>query len=76
MTQEQVSPQNQKQSKNTEEEVAPQEETSQESKERQDKLTDDVEELLGEIDGVLSECAETEAEAQAWINAFVQKGGQ
>ena len=32
MTQEQVSHQNQKQSKKTEEEVAPQEETSQESK--------------------------------------------
>lgn len=38
--------------------------------ERQEKLTDDVDSLLDEIDGVLEENAEE------FIKGYVQKGGQ
>jgi prokaryotic ubiquitin-like protein Pup len=50
------------------------EETSQESsaevKERQEKLTDDVDAILDEIDEVLEENAEE------FVRSYVQKGGE
>ncbi len=45
-------------------------ETSGEVQERHDKLTDDVDALLDEIDGVLEENAEE------FVRAYVQKGGE
>ncbi|MDX6206242.1 MAG: prokaryotic ubiquitin-like protein Pup [Frankiales bacterium] len=41
-----------------------------EVQERHDKLTDDVDSLLDEIDGVLEENAEE------FVRAYVQKGGE
>ncbi|MDP9407874.1 MAG: ubiquitin-like protein Pup [Actinomycetota bacterium] len=43
---------------------------SDDVKERQDKLTDDVDALLDEIDDVLEENAEE------FVRGYVQKGGQ
>jgi ubiquitin-like protein Pup len=43
---------------------------SEDVKERQDKLTDDVDALLDEIDDVLEENAEE------FVRGYVQKGGQ
>ncbi|BEP15841.1 ubiquitin-like protein Pup [Acidothermaceae bacterium B102] len=43
---------------------------SDEVQERHDKLTDDVDALLDEIDGVLEENAEE------FVRAYVQKGGE
>ena len=50
------------------EETAP--ETSAEVKERQEKLTDDVDAILDEIDEVLEENAEE------FVRSYVQKGGE
>ncbi len=50
------------------EESAP--ETSAEVKERQEKLTDDVDAILDEIDEVLEENAEE------FVRSYVQKGGE
>ncbi len=43
---------------------------TEEVKERQDKLTDDVDAILDEIDEVLEENAEE------FVRSYVQKGGQ
>jgi len=43
---------------------------SEDVQERHDKLTDDVDSLLDEIDGVLEENAEE------FVRAYVQKGGE
>jgi ubiquitin-like protein Pup len=50
------------------EETAP--EASAEVRERQEKLTDDVDAILDEIDEVLEENAEE------FVRSYVQKGGQ
>jgi prokaryotic ubiquitin-like protein Pup len=44
--------------------------TTDEVKERQEKLTDDVDSILDEIDEVLEENAEE------FVRSYVQKGGQ
>jgi ubiquitin-like protein Pup len=44
--------------------------STEDVQERHDKLTDDVDSLLDEIDGVLEENAEE------FVRAYVQKGGQ
>ncbi|HEY3506927.1 MAG TPA: ubiquitin-like protein Pup [Actinocatenispora sp.] len=44
--------------------------TDPEAAERQEKLTEDVDDLLDEIDGVLEENAEE------FVKGYVQKGGQ
>lgn len=49
---------------------APSTEVSEELKERQDELADDVDAVLTEIDEVLEENAED------FVRGFVQKGGQ
>jgi prokaryotic ubiquitin-like protein Pup len=51
-----------------EEESAPQ--GAEDVKERQDKLTDDVDAILDEIDEVLEENAEE------FVRSYVQKGGE
>jgi prokaryotic ubiquitin-like protein Pup len=43
---------------------------NEDAKERQDKLTDDVDAILDEIDGVLEENAEE------FVRSYVQKGGE
>lgn len=45
-------------------------EATEDLKERQDKLSDDVDAILDEIDEVL------EVNAEDFVRAFVQKGGQ
>jgi len=45
-------------------------ESSEELKERQDKIDDDVDSILDEIDEVLEENAED------FVRSFVQKGGE
>ena len=47
-----------------------QEQSAEEVRERQEKLTDDVDAILDEIDEVLEENAEE------FVRAYVQKGGQ
>jgi prokaryotic ubiquitin-like protein Pup len=54
----------------TEEEQASDKQTGEDVKERQDKLTDDVDAILDEIDEVLEENAEE------FVRSYVQKGGQ
>ena len=49
---------------------APAPEASPETAERHEKLTEDVDDLLDEIDSVLEENAEE------FVRGFVQKGGQ
>lgn len=49
---------------------APGPETNPEVAERQEKLTEDVDDLLDEIDSVLEENAEE------FVRGYVQKGGQ
>jgi ubiquitin-like protein Pup len=49
---------------------APAPEASAETAERQEKLTEDVDDLLDEIDSVLEENAEE------FVRGYVQKGGQ
>lgn len=44
--------------------------TTPEARERHEKLSEDVDDLLDEIDGVLEENAEE------FVRAYVQKGGQ
>jgi prokaryotic ubiquitin-like protein Pup len=44
--------------------------TNEESRERQEKLSDDVDAILDEIDEVLEENAEE------FVRSYVQKGGQ
>ncbi len=44
--------------------------STEDVQERHDKLTDDVDSLLDEIDGVLEENAEE------FVRAYVQKGGE
>ncbi len=56
-------------SEEVEEEVA-ETQTSDELKERQEKLSDDVDSVLDEIDEVL------ESNAEDFVRGFVQKGGQ
>lgn len=57
--------------KNTQHQKREQEETqSPEVPERDQKLTDDVEAILDEIDEVL------EVNAEEFVSGFVQKGGQ
>jgi ubiquitin-like protein Pup len=51
-----------------EQDTAPQ--AGEDVKERQDKLTDDVDAILDEIDEVLEENAEE------FVRSYVQKGGQ
>ena len=48
----------------------PSEQSTEEVKERQEKLTDDVDAILDEIDEVLEENAEE------FVRSYVQKGGQ
>jgi prokaryotic ubiquitin-like protein Pup len=62
----------QKASRTTEEvdEQAQDAEVSEDLKERQEALTDDVDSVLDEIDDVLEENAED------FVRSFVQKGGQ
>ncbi|NED00630.1 ubiquitin-like protein Pup, partial [Streptomyces sp. SID6648] len=52
------------------EEQAQDAQTSEDLKERQEKLNDDVDSVLDEIDDVLEENAED------FVRSFVQKGGQ
>ena len=54
----------------TEEEQDADVQESSDVKERQDKLTDDVDAILDEIDEVLEENAEE------FVRSYVQKGGQ
>jgi prokaryotic ubiquitin-like protein Pup len=56
--------------KQTEEEEAPEVEASGEVTERKERLDDDVDAILDEIDDVLEENAEE------FVRGFVQKGGQ
>jgi ubiquitin-like protein Pup len=49
---------------------APAHEANPEAAERQEKLTEDVDDLLDEIDSVLEENAEE------FVRGYVQKGGQ
>jgi ubiquitin-like protein Pup len=49
---------------------APEAEVSEDLKERHEKLEDDVDQILDEIDGVL------EDNAAEFVRSFVQKGGQ
>ena len=60
----------QKATRQSEETEEAQVETTGEVQERQEKLTDDVDALLDEIDDVLEENAEE------FIKGYVQKGGQ
>ncbi len=61
----------QQQAKKTEQtEEAPEVQESTDVQERHEKLTDDVESMLDEIDEVLEENAEE------FVRSFVQKGGQ
>ncbi|MCW2679740.1 MAG: ubiquitin-like protein Pup [Frankiales bacterium] len=57
-------------SKRTEDVEETQVEATSDVQERVGKLTDDVDDLLDEIDGVLEENAED------FVKAYVQKGGQ
>ncbi|AXI80618.1 ubiquitin-like protein Pup [Peterkaempfera bronchialis] len=52
------------------EEQAPEAQGSEELKERQEKLSDDVDAVLDEIDEVL------ESNAEDFVRGFVQKGGE
>lgn len=52
------------------EEVAPTEAAESDLKERQEKLSDDVDNILDEIDSVLEENAED------FVRSYVQKGGE
>lgn len=52
------------------EETAPETQGSDDLKERQEKLSDDVDSVLDEIDDVLEENAED------FVRSFVQKGGE
>jgi ubiquitin-like protein Pup len=54
----------------TEEEQEPDAQAGEDVKERQDKLTDDVDAILDEIDEVLEENAEE------FVRSYVQKGGE
>ena len=54
----------------TEEEQESSTQTGEDVKERQEKLTDDVDAILDEIDEVLEENAEE------FVRSYVQKGGQ
>jgi ubiquitin-like protein Pup len=54
----------------TEEEQESETQSGEAVKERQDKLTDDVDAILDEIDEVLEENAEE------FVRSYVQKGGQ
>ncbi len=54
----------------TEEEQEGAAQTGEDVKERQDKLTDDVDAILDEIDEVLEENAEE------FVRSYVQKGGE
>ncbi|MGQ0625008.1 MAG: ubiquitin-like protein Pup [Sporichthyaceae bacterium] len=54
----------------TTEEAAPEAHANTDVAERHEKLTDDVESILDEIDEVLEENAEE------FVRSFVQKGGQ
>ncbi len=56
--------------KRDEETEAPEAQSSDEVKERHEKLTDDVDAILDEIDEVLEENAEE------FVRSYVQKGGQ
>jgi prokaryotic ubiquitin-like protein Pup len=56
--------------KQTEEEETPEVEASGEVTERKERLDDDVDAILDEIDDVLEENAEE------FVRGFVQKGGQ
>jgi len=56
--------------KHNEEEVEQDVETSSDVVERHEKLTEDVDAILDEIDDVL------ESNAEEFVRAFVQKGGQ
>jgi ubiquitin-like protein Pup len=56
--------------KQTEDEVDETVEASSDVAERHEKLTEDVDAILDEIDDVL------EANAEDFVRAFVQKGGQ
>jgi ubiquitin-like protein Pup len=56
--------------KRTEEEQETDEQASQDVRDRQGKLTDDVDAILDEIDEVLEENAEE------FVRSYVQKGGQ
>ncbi|MFC7259535.1 MULTISPECIES: ubiquitin-like protein Pup [Streptomyces] len=62
----------QKATRNTEEveETAQDAQASDDLKERQEKLSDDVDSVLDEIDDVLEENAED------FVRSFVQKGGE
>ncbi len=61
----------QKATRSTEEtEAAPEAQASEDLKERQEKLSDDVDSVLDEIDDVLEENAED------FVRSFVQKGGE
>jgi len=57
-------------SKHDEEEVEQDVETGSDLAERHEKLTEDVDAILDEIDDVL------ESNAEEFVRAFVQKGGQ
>jgi prokaryotic ubiquitin-like protein Pup len=52
------------------EETEPEANTSEDLKERHEKLSDDVDSVLDEIDDVLEENAED------FVRSFVQKGGE
>jgi ubiquitin-like protein Pup len=56
--------------KRSEDEQDYQEQGGEDVRERQDKLTDDVDAILGEIDEVLEENAEE------FVRSYVQKGGE
>jgi ubiquitin-like protein Pup len=57
-------------SKHNEEEVEQDVETGSDVAERHEKLTEDVDAILDEIDDVL------ESNAEEFVRAFVQKGGE
>jgi ubiquitin-like protein Pup len=52
------------------EERASDQQTSEELKERQEKLSDDVDDVLDEIDGALEENAED------FVKSYIQQGGE
>ena len=64
------SPGEQRRRRTEDEDQAPDEQATDELKERRDKIDDDVDSILDEIDDVLEENAEE------WVRGFVQKGGQ
>ncbi len=56
--------------KTSEDELPPDEASSEDAAERKGKLDDDVDAILDDIDGVL------ETNAEEFVRGFVQKGGQ